>query len=143
MKLKRRRREKGLILIASKMKQLRPFLGPLNRDMRKTLKKSWPGPITWVLPAAAHCPDWLTGGTSTLAVRVSDHPVCRALCDYWQGPLVSTSANVSGHPPIKRRLLLLKHLGGRIDYVVPGELGNLKKPTEIRDMLNKTIIRPA
>ncbi len=140
--LKKRRIDKGLILIASTLPQLHPFIRPLDARIRQALTDSWPGPVTWAVPASADCPDWLTGGKSTLAVRVSAHPVCRALCERWGGPLVSTSANASGNPPIRKRELLWKHFGTLIDYIVPGELGELKNPTEIRDAASCAIIRP-
>ncbi len=39
----------------------------------------WPGPLTLVLPRSALVPDIVTGGGSTVAVRVPAHPVARAL----------------------------------------------------------------
>jgi L-threonylcarbamoyladenylate synthase len=57
----------------------------------------WPGPLTLVLPAAAHVPDEVTAGTSTVAVRVPGLALTRALC-LAAGPLVSTSANRQGSP---------------------------------------------
>src|SRR5579872_2037400 len=64
--LKRRDAAKGLILIAARLEQLLPFLAPLGPDIRTKLAATWPGPVTWVLPAAAHTPPWLTGGRETL-----------------------------------------------------------------------------
>lgn len=141
LELKRRHVSKGLILIAASLVQLAPFLAPLNARTRTAVAATWPGPVTWLLPTAEHCPDWLTGGKSTLAVRVSAHPVCEALCLRWGGPLVSTSANTSGRPPTRRREQLRKQFATGIDYVVPGELGGRANPTEIRDAASGTIVR--
>jgi L-threonylcarbamoyladenylate synthase len=85
-----------------------------------------------LLPARPECPVWLTGDHDTLAVRVTAHPVCRALCQALQGPLVSTSANLNKKPPATHKLSVLKQFGQNIDYILPGELGKLSKPTEIR-----------
>lgn len=130
--IKQRDPAKGLILIATDFKHLKPFLLPIKKKVKRRLAKTWPGPVTWLLPARPECPVWLTGDHDTLAVRVTAHPVCRALCQALQGPLVSTSANLSERPPATRKLSILKQFGQNIDYILPGELGKLSKPTEIR-----------
>src|SRR4051812_15534880 len=79
--LKGRDPAKGLILIASRMEQLSPFMATLPADVAQKLKASWPGPVTWVVPAAQALPFWLSGGRSTLAVRVTAHPIAAALCE--------------------------------------------------------------
>ena len=57
----------------------------------------WPGGLTLVLPLrpSASLPRALTAGTSSLGVRVPDHPVPRQLARA-VGPLPTTSANRSG-----------------------------------------------
>ena len=71
---------KGFILIAADIDQLVPYHGELSGELRDQLQATWPGPVTWVVPAAQGVPDWLTGGRATLAVRVTAHPDCTALC---------------------------------------------------------------
>ncbi len=78
--LKGRSRRKGLILIAASFERVRPFLAPLDPELEAAARADWPGPVTWVLPAAPATPAWLTGGRQTLAVRVTAHPVAAALC---------------------------------------------------------------
>ena len=52
---------------------------PPSRVAARSLA-TWPGPVTWVLEARAGAPRWITGGRSTVAVRVTAHPVARELC---------------------------------------------------------------
>jgi L-threonylcarbamoyladenylate synthase len=66
-------------------------------------------------------------------VRVSAHPVVVALCAAFGGPLVSTSANLSGEAPAFSRDALDRALLARIDGVVAGDAGGLGAPTPIRD----------
>ena len=54
--LKKRRIDKGLILIASTLPQLHPFIRPLDARIRQALTDSWPGPVTWAVPASADSP---------------------------------------------------------------------------------------
>ena len=139
--LKRRDAAKGLILIAARLEQLLPYLAPLTPDLRKKLESSWPGPVTWVLPAAAYAPAWLTGGRETLAVRVTAHAVAKKLCELCNMALVSTSANHSGHPPARSALQVRNGLGQEVDCIVPGRVGPQNRPTEIREGVTGKVLR--
>ena len=131
--LKRRPVSKGLILIAADFQQLAPYIRPLPPQRMAPVLASWPGPHTWLLPASPAVPEWLRGAHSTLAVRVTAHPLAAALCRAWGGPLVSTSANRAGQPPatcaLRVRCLFHPHLC----CVLPGPTGGLERPTPIRD----------
>ncbi|HEX6550313.1 MAG TPA: Sua5/YciO/YrdC/YwlC family protein [Gammaproteobacteria bacterium] len=131
----------GFILIASHIEQLVPFLAPLHASLRAQLEASWPGPVTWVVPAAAAVPAWITGGRDTLAVRVTAHPLARALCEATGMALISTSANLSGHAPARSALQVRARLGEELDYILPGQTGPQRKPTEIRDARSGKILR--
>lgn len=139
--LKRRSVAKGLILIASDWKQLQPWLGRIPSAWHAQLQRSWPGPTTWLIPASKHCPDWLTGRHDTLAVRVSAHPLVRRLCKSLDRAIVSTSANRSGQQPARSVLEVRLRFGCQIDFVLPGQVGTLEKPTEIRDLASGTVVR--
>jgi L-threonylcarbamoyladenylate synthase len=139
--IKRRPVSKGLILIAASLAQLEPFIEPLEVASRARLVATWPGPITWLVPAR-QAPVWLRGAHATLAVRVTAHPLAAALCQAWGGPLVSTSANIGGRPPARSALAVRRQLGNRVDYIVPGRVGGACRPTEIRDLRSGRIIRP-
>jgi len=139
--LKERDAAKGLILIASDISQLMPFMAELPIDVMAKLEASWPGPVTWVVPAAPSLPFWLSGGRTTIAVRVSAHPVVSALCDALGMALISTSANRSGQPPARTALAARVQLGAGLDYILPGAVGGLNKPTEIREALTGKVLR--
>jgi tRNA threonylcarbamoyl adenosine modification protein (Sua5/YciO/YrdC/YwlC family) len=57
----------------------------------------WPGPLTIVVPAAAHLAARL-GSTDSVGLRVPDDAICQALLAR-TGPLAVTSANLHGAPP--------------------------------------------
>ncbi|MES9969327.1 MAG: L-threonylcarbamoyladenylate synthase [Candidatus Thiodiazotropha sp.] len=139
--LKQRSMAKGLILIAHDMASLAPYMDSLPEGVMKTLRESWPGPATWVVPATPNVPYWLTGEYSSLAVRVTDHPMAAALCRTAGTPLVSTSANISTHPPAANPLEVRLRCGHGIDLILHGRTGGLKRPTPIRDALSGKLIR--
>ncbi|MGH8400603.1 MAG: L-threonylcarbamoyladenylate synthase [Gammaproteobacteria bacterium] len=139
--LKSRDAGKGFILIASEIEQLLPFLAPLDKPLRQKLEASWPGPVTWIVPAAEAVPDWITGGRDTLAVRVTAHPVARTLCELTGMALISTSANLSGHAPARTALQVRVRLDAEVDHIVTGYTGPQRNPTEIRDARSGSILR--
>jgi tRNA A37 threonylcarbamoyladenosine synthetase subunit TsaC/SUA5/YrdC len=51
---------------------------------------------TWLLPADEQIPQWIKGQHTQVAVRVTNHPLCTALCNAFNGFIVSTSANPAG-----------------------------------------------
>lgn len=139
--MKRRSRGMGLILIASSIDQLAPFLMGLPTKYREQLIASWPGPQTWLVPNNQVAPNWITGGRETLALRVTDHPIATALCRAYGGPLVSTSANPHGLPPAKSSLKVNLYFRNQIDYLVSGSLGKRPSPTPIKHLLTGETLR--
>lgn len=139
--LKQRQWQKGLILIAASRRQLDAYIGPLDEALERRLEQTWPGPVTWLLPAKPEVPYWLRGEHPTLAVRVTAHPLAAALCEAFGGPIVSTSANLTGHAPARSALQVQREMGESVDYLLHGALGELAQPTEIRDAQTGRIIR--
>jgi len=139
--LKRRPLHKGLILIAADFAQLCPYLGQLTTGRLDEVLHTWPGPATWLVPAAPGTPDWLTGGRDSLAVRVTAHPPARALCLAWGSPLVSTSANPTGRPPARSALQVRRYFGTGLDAILTAPLGGQARPTPIRDARSGALLR--
>ncbi|MEW5757691.1 MAG: L-threonylcarbamoyladenylate synthase [Pseudomonadota bacterium] len=144
LELKQRPVEKGLILIASKMDQLAPYIDwpALNDQQRARIMQSWPGPFTWLIPALPDTPVWLRGKYNSLAVRITAHPIAAALCEAAGSALVSTSANLSGHRPARSALEARQALGDRLDYILPGRVGGAAKPSTITDAVTGRVVRP-
>ncbi len=141
--LKKRRVEEGLILLAASEAQLASFITPFTPETAKRILPTWPGPVTWIVPAAENCPAWLTGGRATLAVRVSAHPPARALARAAGTALVSTSANRRGEPAARDADAVRALFGDALDAVLVSPLGNQSGATEIRDAANGRVLRPA
>ena len=139
--LKRRQASKGLILIAADIEQAEVFAKLPDGEIGAQIQASWPGPVTWVLEARRDTSPLITGGRTTIAIRVTAHPVARSLCAAAGSALVSTSANLSGREPIRNMARLRRQLGRSVDMIVPGELGDRTKPTAIRDGSTGAIIR--
>ena len=78
--LKQRQMDQGLILIAETFSQVEDFIAPIDNAALQRVHNSWPGPYTWVFPCSARAPKWITGTHSTIALRVTAHPIAAALC---------------------------------------------------------------
>ena len=143
LQIKQRGMGKGLILIAAQVEDLKPYVdfGALPEDALAGVLATWPGPHTWIVPADAGTPRWLTGDHDGIAVRVSAHPTVIALCRAFGGALVSTSANPAGAPPPVALADFDPGLLQAIDGVIEGDTDSLERPTAIRDARTGQVLR--
>jgi L-threonylcarbamoyladenylate synthase len=97
-------------------------LARFDADAVRLAAAFWPGPLTLVLPKTPDCPvaDLATAGLDTVAVRMPDHPVARALIAAVGRPLVAPSANRSGHVSPTSAAHVAADLGGSIDLIIDG-----------------------
>lgn len=135
--LKRRSVRKGLIVLAGVAAQLRPYVANVPAHVRAT----WPGPRTWLLPARPGVPRWVRGEHASLAVRVTAHRQAAMLCRTSGIAIVSTSANRSGERPARSYRETRRRLGTAVDFVLPGRIGDLARPTPITDGITGRVIR--
>lgn len=139
--IKGRPQHKGLILIASDIRQLIPYIAPLNPEQYERLRQSSVlRPTTWVVPTASDCPKWLTGRHRSIAVRLTAHPLCRRLCAETGMALVSTSANPSGGKPARNTRQCLQRFSPQV-RVIRGMTGGAKRPSTIADLVTGKILR--
>ncbi|WP_133130860.1 L-threonylcarbamoyladenylate synthase [Legionella yabuuchiae] len=139
LRLKNRESSKGFILLISSWEQLSELTAPIPDLAMRKVQETWPGPVTWIFPRAESIPDWITGERDTLAIRMSAHPVAKALS--FAGPLISTSANLSGQDPAKSVEQLAQQFPEGIAGIVSGELGHEPSPTKIYEVLTGKRLR--
>lgn len=141
LQLKKRSLGKGFILVASDFSQVEHLTQPINPRALAQVESTWPGPVTWIFPCTEEAPKWITGDNNSIALRISNHPVIRDLCNAFNGPIVSTSANEKGCLPARSRATLEMLFGKDIAMTVSGDLGKQLKPTTIRDAITGEVIR--
>ena len=93
------------------------------------------------MPAKKSVSDYLKGQFDTLAVRVSNHPVVKELCEKFGGAIVSTSANISTQESARTAEQVKQIFGNKIDFIIEGETDFNAQPSEICDALTDKIIR--
>jgi L-threonylcarbamoyladenylate synthase len=138
LRLKRRAAHKGLIVLAADERQLEPYVADIPAAVRVT----WPGPHTWLLTPTVSVPYWLTGEHPRLAVRITAHPQAALLCRRAGMAIVSTSANRAGEAPARTWREVARRFGNRLDFILPGHVGEARAPTPIRDAVTGELVRP-
>jgi L-threonylcarbamoyladenylate synthase len=108
---------KGLILHLSEPAQAQE-VAEVSPVAERLMAAFFPGPLTLVLPARPVVPPATTGGGSTVAVRMPDHAVARALIAAAGRPIAAPSANPSGLPPPRTAEEVLAGLNGRFDLLL-------------------------
>ncbi len=106
----------------------------LREVVDKLMKAHWPGPLTLVLPKKACVPDIVTSGLPTVAVRMSAHPIMKAVVRKLGRPIAAPSANRFGSISPTSASAVEKELAGRIPAIVDGGA--------CREGLESTILRP-
>lgn len=132
LKIKGRDKSKGLIVVASDLEQLDQLIGKLSSNDNHKLKAYWPGFYSIIMPITPVAPKILTGRHRSLAVRVSNHDLIRQMCRFLNMPLVSTSANYSGHESVKTYRECIRQFGNKV-MVLPGTTNFAKNPSTIID----------
>lgn len=138
--IKERPVTKGLILIGADLAQLEPCIH-LTDEQRAQVAQQWPAPLTYLVEARDTVPAWVRGAFTKVAVRVPDHPLARALCRAVGGPIISTSANISGRPAARNRFQVARQLGERVDFIVSGACDRAAKPSTIIDLESGHTVR--
>ena len=137
LSVKQRDPAKGLITLVASFDELAHwFACPVLEAAQDEVGR----PSTWIIPVNSDCPNILTGGRDSMAVRRVTMPSLVRLINY-VGPLVSTSANRSGRLACQSRWQVMNQLGHVVDYVAQGRTQGYRKPSTIRDMQTGTIIR--
>ncbi|MBJ9986893.1 Sua5/YciO/YrdC/YwlC family protein [Acinetobacter sp. S40] len=147
LSLKKRPIEKGVILLASHIDQVRPLLESLDSERQNQVIQSWTNrsvterATTWLLPVnTTQIPQWITGKHTQVAVRVTTHALCIALCNAFNGFIVSTSANPAGLEPARSLQEASHYFDVNVDYL-NGDLGSSQQPSRILDAITGEVIR--
>lgn len=144
--LKQRPIEKGVILLSESIERIEPLLSLLDAEIRQQIIASWQHTgtqqraTTWLLPISAAIPAWIYGTHDRVAIRVTQHALCRQLCAAFDGMIVSTSANPAGLAPAKTAQQVADYFPSDL-AILPGELGTSPQPSKILDAVTGQVIR--
>jgi L-threonylcarbamoyladenylate synthase len=109
-----------LIVHVSNLTAARRWATAFPDSAARLAEAFWPGPLTLVVPKAAHVLAAVTGGQSTIALRAPAHPVARALLAAFGRGIAAPSANRYGRISPTRADDVREELGDRVAMVLDG-----------------------
>lgn len=118
--LKRRAADKPILTLIEGVEQLPLLVESIPPLYEPLIDRYWPGPLTLIFPAKRTLSTELTGGTGTIGIRISSHPLARELVGLAGIPLTATSANISGYPAPQTAHDVTAMFGDALPYVLDG-----------------------
>jgi L-threonylcarbamoyladenylate synthase len=117
---KGREPHRSLPILVRDIMMAEELAGELNNRFFILARRFWPGPLTIIVPASAKVPLKVTGNTGRMALRQARARVAVDLVNLLGAPLISTSANISGHPTCRSGIEVFGMMDGRVDLVIDG-----------------------
>ena len=112
--------DKPLLVLVDSLAMVERVASGESARARRLMDRYWPGALTLILPARPDLPPALTAGTGTIGVRLSGHPLARALVAAAGAPVTAPSANTHGGPSPRTADEVTGALGDRLDLVLDG-----------------------
>jgi len=131
--IKGRNEDKGLPVLVDSLDTLEKVADICyTPQVLRLIERFWPGKLTMIFRKKVNIPSVVCGGGSTVAVRMPDCDIALALIRA-VGPIVGTSANISGKDNSLSSAEVEAQLGGLIDFIIEGSVtGGV--PSTIVDM---------
>jgi len=119
-RLKRRDPSLAVISLISDPRQVHGLALEVSAVAETLVARFWPGPLSLIFKAAPIVPPRVRGAGGTVALRCPKDALCQRLLDVIGGPVVSSSANLSGQPPAETAEDVLRIFGNQLDLVIDG-----------------------
>ncbi|PPS44312.1 L-threonylcarbamoyladenylate synthase [Chroococcidiopsis sp. TS-821] len=130
--LKQRSQDKPLILMGAKASDLWDFVAGNDRALwQEVAKLYWPGALTLVLPASSRVPQQMNpSDPSTIGLRVPDCAIAQSILEQ-TGPLATTSANLSGQPPLRTMTEIAQQFPDVLTLQLQETIANIGVPSTV------------
>jgi len=100
----------------------------------RLIDRYWPGPLSLILRASPLVPVRVLGRGGTIALRCPRDTLCQRILERIGGPVVSSSANISGEPPAETAAEVVAVFGNQLDLVLDGGPRRRRPPTTLVDV---------
>jgi L-threonylcarbamoyladenylate synthase len=119
-RLKRRDPSLAVISLIPEHRQVYGLALDVTETAERLIAKHWPGPLSLIFKAAPIVPPRVRGAGGTVALRVPKDTLSHRLLDRIGGPVVSSSANLSGQRPAETAEEVVRIFGNQLDLVLDG-----------------------
>lgn len=134
LQLKRRTPDKGLLLLIPDLETAERLTDRLPRQFQRLADRLWPGPVTFLVPAASTIPVSVTGNQGKVGIRYPRLPFLRLWLERLAVPIVSTSANLSGQPTPESGSRLETLFGPKVDLFLDAGTLPESAPSTVLDL---------
>jgi L-threonylcarbamoyladenylate synthase len=117
-RLKRRDPSLAVISLIPEPSQAYGLAAEVNDVAERLMARFWPGPLSLIFQAAPIVPARVRGAGGTVALRCPKDVLCQALLARIGGPVVSSSANLSGQRPAETAEEVVRIFGNQLDLVI-------------------------
>lgn len=119
-RVKERPIDKPIALLVDRVEDVEVVAASIPDLARVLMEQFWPGGLTIILPRKPTVPDVVAANGPTIAVRMPNHEVPRALVRRLGQPLPTTSANKSGRPSPRTAAEAARDLGDDVSLILDG-----------------------
>ena len=124
--------------------ELAEKIGEINPSARLIMEKFWPGPVTVIVKKKDIVPAEVTAGLDTVAIRMPENEIARALIAAAGVPVAAPSANLSGKPSPTAFRHAFDDMNGRVDMIIDGGDCDIGIESTVVDTTSDTptVLRP-
>jgi len=115
--IKQRLKEKSMIILIADARDILQYVAAPPPDIIAIIE-GFDKPTTVVYDNALGFPDNVVNKDGSIAIRITTDPFCKALIKRFRKPIISTSANLSGHPTPSIYKMISKEIIDGVDYAV-------------------------
>mgnify|MGYP001584569713 CR=1 FL=1 len=135
--IRKRPKEKAVPILASSIRMIEEYVRAFGPDVRKLMRRYWPGGLTLVLPANLEkVPSLIRGGGNTIGIRIPNQEDLLKVIYEVGVPILGPSANFPGGKTPFVMSDLDPDLVRQVDFVLPGRC-KIKKPSTVLDVTKK------
>ena len=132
--IKRRARSHAFISLIPESMQAWGLAAEVSPLAERLIDRYWPGPLSLIFRASPLVPARVLGSAGTIALRCPRDTLCERILDRIGGPVVSSSANLSGEPPAETAAKVIEIFGNQLDLVLDGGPRHARPPTTLVDV---------
>jgi L-threonylcarbamoyladenylate synthase len=133
-RIKRRDRSHAFISLIPDPLQAWGLAAEVGAVAERLIDCYWPGPLSLIFRASPLVPVKVLGRGGTIALRCPQDTLCQLILDRIGGPVVSSSANLSGEPPAEIAAEVVAIFGNQLDLVLDGGPRHARPPTTLVDV---------
>lgn len=117
--------------ICHDLSHLSTYTKSIDTPLFRMLKRSLPGPFTFILPASKKVPKLLKTKKDTVGIRVPDNVICQSIIEALGNPIMNTSLPEGPVEEMTNPEIIHEQFGHLVDIVVDGGIGGTEPSTVV------------